>query len=68
MKRELVVLLTSVLLMASMTAAQAAEPALTVEEARLDLGTIKAGSDAVGVFTFHNTGDEDVKIIRAKPS
>jgi len=46
----------------------AATPALTVEEARIDLGEIKSGSDAVGTFIFHNSGDEDVKIIRAKPS
>ena len=42
--------------------------AFRVEEARLDLGTVKSGSEAVAVFTFHNTGDKDVRIIRAKPS
>lgn len=45
-----------------------ATPALTVEETRIDLGEIKSGSDAVATFVFHNAGEEDVKIIRAKPS
>lgn len=45
-----------------------ATPALTVEEAKIDLGEIKSGSDAIAVFVFHNSGAEDVRIIRAKPS
>ena len=45
-----------------------ATPALTVEKVRIDLGEIKSGSDAIATFVFHNSGDEDVKIIRAKPS
>ena len=45
-----------------------ATPALTVEEARIDLGEIKSGSEAIATFVFHNNGDKDVKIIRAKPS
>lgn len=44
------------------------KPLLTVEESRIDLGEIKAGTVAVGTFVFHNAGDIDVKIIRAKPS
>ena len=48
--------------------AQSAEPTLTVEEARIDLGEIKAGTDAVATYVFHNSGPADVKIIRAKPS
>ncbi|MEE4272197.1 MAG: hypothetical protein V2I67_11010 [Thermoanaerobaculales bacterium] len=43
-------------------------PLLTVEEPTIDLGEIKAGTDAVATFIFHNRGDVDVKIIRAKPS
>lgn len=39
-----------------------------VEKADLDLGTVVAGEDAVATYTFHNDTDEDVKIIRAKPS
>ena len=45
-----------------------ATPALTVEESRIDLGEIKSGSEAVATFVFHNSGEENVKIIRAKPS
>ena len=41
-------------------------PLLRVEEAKLDLGTIRAGDDAVGTFIFHNDGEEPVKIIRAR--
>jgi len=43
-------------------------PLLTVEEPTIDLGEIKAGSDAVATFVFHNKGDVDVRILRAKPS
>ena len=47
---------------------ETSEPVLTVEQPRIDLGEIKAGSDAVATFVFHNSGPNDVKIIRAKPS
>jgi hypothetical protein len=47
---------------------QPGEPMLTVEAARVDLGEIVAGRDAVATFTFHNRGGEEVRIIRAKPS
>jgi hypothetical protein len=39
-----------------------------VEEEALDLGTVTAGKDAVAVFTFHNDTDQEVRILRAKPS
>jgi hypothetical protein len=39
-----------------------------VEEARLDIGDVSAGNEVVGTFIFHNDGETDVKIIRAKPS
>ena len=39
-----------------------------VESTTVDVGTIRAGEDAVGTFVFHNETDKDVKIIRAKPS
>jgi hypothetical protein len=45
-----------------------AQPALTVDEARIELGEIVAGQDAVATFTFRNHGAEDIRIIRAKPS
>jgi hypothetical protein len=41
---------------------------LQVEQATIDLGDVTAGSEAVAVFRFHNAGDADVHIIRAKPS
>ena len=71
MKRVVLVLL---LLTATMTAgvagvdAQSAEPTFRVENPRLDLGEIKAGSEVVATFVFHNDGPDDVKILRAKPS
>jgi hypothetical protein len=43
-------------------------PVLRVEQSNLDLGTIRAGQEAVGTFVFHNDGTTVVKIIRAKPS
>jgi hypothetical protein len=43
-------------------------PVLRVEQETIDLGDITAGSEAVAVFRFHNAGDADVHIIRAKPS
>lgn len=41
---------------------------LTVDQERIDLGTVVSGQDAVAVFTFHNHSQRDIKIIRAKPS
>ena len=41
---------------------------LRAEQVSLDLGTVRAGQDAVGTFVFHNDGAQVVKIIRAKPS
>jgi hypothetical protein len=43
-------------------------PVLRVEQETIDLGDVTAGSEAVAVFRFHNAGDADVHIIRAKPS
>ena len=43
-------------------------PAFRVEKDTIDLGDVVAGSEAVAVFRFHNTGDSDVHIVRAKPS
>jgi hypothetical protein len=39
-----------------------------VEQVSIDLGTVRAGAEAVGTFLFHNDGKEPVKIIKAKPS
>ena len=39
-----------------------------VEETTLDVGDIRAGEQVVGTFVFHNDGEKDVNIIRAKPS
>jgi hypothetical protein len=66
--------LTFVLLIAALASmvdhveAQATGPTFTVENPRIDIGEIKAGSDAVATFVFHNEGPTDVKIIKAKPS
>lgn len=71
MKRVIVMIvaLSLVLLVGGDTAdAQTGGPALTVENPRIDLGLIKAGATATGTFVFHNSGDKDVKIIKAKPS
>jgi len=48
--------------------AQTSGPKFTVENPKIDIGEVKAGSDAVATFVFHNEGTEDVKIIKAKPS
>ncbi len=48
--------------------AQSGGPTFSVENPKIDIGEIKAGSDAVATFVFHNNGPTDVKIIKAKPS
>ncbi len=48
--------------------AQSVGPTFRVENPRMDLGEIKAGTEAVATFVFHNGGPEDVRILRAKPS
>ena len=63
-----IVLAAVVLVAAGSVGAQSTTPALTVEEPRIDLGDIRAGSDAVATFVFHNSGPADVKILKAKPS
>jgi hypothetical protein len=47
--------------------AAAVEPSFRVEQSSLDLGTVRAGADAVGTFVFRNDGQVPVKILRAKP-
>ena len=71
MKRTVLflVLLTATMIMTvDRVDAQATGPIFSVENARMDVGEIKAGSEVVATFVFHNTGATDVKIIRAKPS
>lgn len=46
----------------------ASQSGLRVDSARIDLGQVIAGDEAVATFIFHNDGAEDVAIIRAKPS
>ena len=41
---------------------------LRIDTPQLDLGEVMAGTAAVGTFVFHNDGDRDVTILRAKPS
>ena len=64
----LIVLLVVFVGLASPGGTQDSAVTFSVEEARIDLGEIKAGSEAVATFGFHNKGDADVKIIKAKPS
>jgi hypothetical protein len=48
-------------------AAKAEHPVLTVENANLDVGKVKEGTEAVAVFKLKNTGTTDLKILSAKP-
>ena len=64
----LVLLVVAVVVIVSHADAQTAGPTFSVENPRIDLGEIKAGSEAVATFVYRNDGPTDVKIIRAKPS
>lgn len=68
----LVVAVTALLAVASVAVTEQGQEetlaSFRVEKADLDLGTVVAGEDAVATYIFHNDTDEDVKIIRAKPS
>jgi len=70
MKQNVLTLaLLSVVVFAIATHAEAQSgPTFSVENPRIDIGEIKAGSEAVATFVFHNKGETDVKIIKAKPS
>jgi hypothetical protein len=70
MKRVALVMmvLAAAVAAADQSAVQSAGSAFRVENPRIDLGEIKAGTEAVATFVFHNDGPEDVKIIKAKPS
>jgi len=68
-KTVLTLTLLSVVVLAIATHAEAqGGPTFSVENPRIDIGEIKAGSEAVATFVFHNEGETDVKIIKAKPS
>jgi len=45
-----------------------AAPTFRVEQETVDLGEVRAGETAIAVFRFLNSGDTDVRILRAKPS
>lgn len=64
----LMLLTVSMIVAVDRTDAQATGPTFSVEESRINVGEIKAGSEVVATFVFHNQGPTDVKIIRAKPS
>jgi hypothetical protein len=71
MKRStavLTLLITLTWISSSVEAAEAGAAAFGVEESRIDLGDIKAGTEAVATFTFYNRGEKEVRIIKAKPS
>ncbi len=71
MKRSgaMIILVTALLVLAASWAdAQTGPVTFSVDEARIELGEIKAGTVAIATFTFQNAGQEDVTIIKAKPS
>lgn len=68
MKRCATMMMLMALAWASTAGAQTAPVTFSVEEPRIDLGEVKAGTEAVATFTFVNQGTEDVRIIKAKPS
>jgi len=68
MKRCAAMVMLMVLVWAATAGAQIAPVTFSAEEDRIDLGEVKAGTEAVATFTFVNQGTEDVRIIRAKPS
>lgn len=47
---------------------ETAAPTFRVEQKAIDLGDVTAGQESRAVFVFHNDGDADVRILRAKPS
>lgn len=54
--------------LALLPATATGEGMLRIETPHLELGEVKAGTPAVGKFVFHNEGDRDITILRAKPS
>jgi hypothetical protein len=42
-------------------------PRLEVDPMEIDLGAVDRGEDAEARFTLRNTGDQTLKILRAKP-
>lgn len=42
-------------------------PRLVVEAESLDLGTVVKGDEVAARFVLRNEGDEELKILRAKP-
>ena len=53
---------------AGSTVEHGAKEIIRVENAKLDLGEITAGNEAVGTFILHNDGDVEMRLLRAKPS
>lgn len=49
-------------------AVETSTPAFRVEQDTVDVGQVRAGDTAEAVFHFLNTGEADVRILRAKPS
>ena len=48
--------------------AQAARPIIDFETKRLDIGLVKPGETAMGVFIVRNRGDADLHIKRVAPT
>jgi len=53
---------------ASGFAAETSKRVVRVENSRLDLGDVKAGTEGVGTFILHNDGDSEMRVLHAKPS
>jgi len=70
MKRSVLMLLLVAVafLVVDRVEGQTGGPTFTVENPRIDVGEVNAGDEAVATFVFHNEGDVDVKILKAKPS
>ena len=43
-------------------------PTLRVEQKTVDVGDVVVGREKTAVYVFHNDGEADVHILRAKPS
>jgi hypothetical protein len=44
-----------------------AQPRLEVEQTSIDIGVVNEGDEAIGTFILRNTGEKELKILKAKP-
>jgi hypothetical protein len=69
------VAVSALLALGAASAAFSGEPAwgsvksrLTVDSTSIDIGTVRAGQDAVATFTFRNPTSREIRILAAHPS